>query len=288
MNCHWNAAFHHKNLLSTRSRLMRIRIRMLKTSTTLSQLELWHIITLAILTCLCRCQVWQIGQERKWGHLFTVELCRVPELRRRLHPLPWSITSPKVREIRCHWALDHRLISHQLRAHLWNRRQITQQRPPLIHCLRWDMSKLTMLLVASLMPSKTLLSRIPLKPCIVSNNKNPQLTIWGTLCPIIPNVPTVCPSCSSLNSLLTASAPILSTTTVVHKWPVVSPSNPLCHSTTVRSLHVQAIISKALARNKDMQRCSKAIDLVNHLFEAAIRMLLVRVKEGDKVKLPCM
>ena len=69
---------------------------------------------------------------------------------------------------------------------------------------------------------------------------------------------------------------------------MVSPSNQSCLSTTVRLLHVQAIISKVRARSKGMQLCSMAIDLANHLFEAAIKTQLGRVIGGVKDKLPCI
>ena len=135
-------------------------------------------------------------------------------------------------------------------------------------------------LVASLMLTKMLLSKM------YHNSKSPQFTLSGTLCLTLPTAPIVYPSCNSLNRLLTASVPILSTTTVARKCPVVSPSSPSCHSTTVKLLHVQAISSKARTRNRGMQLCSKAIDLVNHPSAAAIKTLLERVIVGGKAKQP--
>ena len=214
MNCRSNAAFLRKNPPSIPSRIMRIGIRMLNTLTTLSRSGLCPIIIQAIQTYLCKCQVWRIGPERKWGLQYTEESCRDPELKQRRHLSLWSITSHKVREIRCHWAHDHRLISHRLRVLQRNLWQTIPQRLPLIHCLRWDMLKPTTPLVASLMLSKMLLSRIYRKLCKLSNSKSPQFTLSETLCLTIPNAQIVCPNCSNLNSPLTALVPIRFTTIV--------------------------------------------------------------------------
>ena len=152
MNYRLSADFLHKNLPSIPSKLMRIMIKMLKTWTTLSRLGLLPIITLAILTCHCKCQVWLTGPARKWGLPYMGEWCLVQELKQRRHLSPWLI-SHKVREIRCHWALDHQHISHRLRVLLLNLRYILQ-RPPSIHCRRWGMLKQTMSQVASLILNK--------------------------------------------------------------------------------------------------------------------------------------